>query len=238
MSLHHRMYPERVLEYHEKGKISDELLRSFYASLPNLDMAIKEVEQVSKIDYPPLIIDPTLNIVQYPASTFSSTVIYASTKVNRIGEVFQLCVEMSLPFLQYAKPDTLRACVAHEFLHYIYSTIALDSKSFMNLSSERLDAPEIFIAFDETHSARSEEWLNSIELVELIKKIFNPIVDDKELETAIKENWMEKGLPIRYLTGDESMISIPILEATKIPLDLKILQLSRDKKGFKGSAIP
>ncbi len=99
-----------------------------------------------------------------------------------------------------------------------------------SLSSERLDAPEVFIAFDETHSVVPEEWLMSTKLVDLIKKTFKPIIEDKELETAIKENWIEKGLPVRYQTGDESKISVPILEATKIPLDVKVLQLARDRR--------
>jgi hypothetical protein len=225
-----RLYPERVLEYHEKGKISDELLRSFYERLPILEAAVRDVEHASKLEYPPIIIDPTLTIVRYPASTFSSTIIYASTKVNRISEIYRLCVAVSLPFLLYARTDTLRACVAHEFLHYIYSTIVLDSKSFMSLSSERLDAPEAYIAFDETHSVVPEEWLAGAELADLIKKTFKPIIEDRELETAIKENWIERGLPIRYQTGDESKISVPILEAAKIPLDVNVLQLARNKK--------
>ena len=61
-------------------------------------------------------------------------------------------------------------------------------------------------------------------------KTFKPIIEDRELETAIKENWIERGLPIRYQTGDESKISVPILEAAKIPLDVNVLQLARNKK--------
>ena len=215
-----------VLEYHEKGKLNDEMLRSFYESLPGLEKAVKEVEQVSKIQYPPIVFDPTLNVVRFPAATFSSAVIYASTRVNMIGETYHLCVTVSLPFLLYSKPDTLRACLAHEFLHYVYLTIALESRSFMNLSSQRLDSPEVYIAFDETHVVKPEEWLNDSVLVDLVKNTFTPIISDKDLETAIRERWMDKGLPVKFITGDDSRVNIPILQVSKIPLDLRILQMA------------
>lgn len=141
MSRQRKLYLENVNEAHEKGRIGDEVLKSFYEKLPNLERAVTAVEDASGLSYPLIVFDPSLTLIKYPSSTFSGTVIYASTQVRKLNGAYQLCVEISLPFLLYAKEGTLKACVAHEFLHYVFTTIALGNKAFTVLSGERLDTP-------------------------------------------------------------------------------------------------
>jgi hypothetical protein len=97
----------------------------------------------------------------------------------------------------------------------------------MVLSGERLDSPEIHIAFDDTHIVAPEKWLNDKELVDLIKATFKPVISDKELEMLIKSRWIDKSMPIKQISGGESKIRIPILEVPKIPLDRNIIQRSK-----------
>jgi hypothetical protein len=230
MSRQRKLYLENVNEAHEKGRIGDEVLKSFYEKLPNLERAVTAVEDASGLSYPLIVFDPSLTLIKYPSSTFSGTVIYASTQVRKLNGAYQLCVEISLPFLLYAKEGTLKACVAHEFLHYVFTTIALGNKAFTVLSGERLDTPEVHVAFDDTHIVAPEEWLNNNELVDLIKATFNPVISDKELEAEIKSNWIDKSLPVRQMSGEESKTSIPMLEVPKIPLDGNIIERSKIKK--------
>lgn len=230
MSRQHKMYLENINEAHKRGRISDEVLKSFYEKLPNLEEAITVVEDASGLNYPLIVFDPSLILIKYPSSTFSGTVIYASTQIRKLNDTYQLCVEISLPFLLYVKESTLKACVAHEFLHYVFTTIALSNKTFMALSGERLDTPEIHVAFDDTHIVAPEKWLNNKELVDLIKATFKPVIADKELEMKIKSNWIDKSMPIRQMSGGESKTSIPILEVPKIPLDGNIIQRSKIKR--------
>jgi hypothetical protein len=224
------MYLENINEAHERGRISDEVLKSFYEKLPSLEKAITAVEDASGLSYPLIVFDPSLILIEYPSSTFSGTVIYASTQIRKLNDTYQLCVEISLPFLLYVKESTLKACVAHEFLHYVFTTIALSNKAFMVLSGERLDTPEVHVAFDDTHIVAPEEWLDNKELVDLIKATFKPVIADKELEMKIKSNWVDKSMPVRQMSGGESKTSIPILEVPKIPLDGNIIQRSKIKK--------
>jgi len=230
MSRQRRLYLENVNEAHEKGRIGDEVLKSFYEKLPNLERAVTAVEDASGLAYPTIVFDPSLSIIKYPSATFSSTVIYASTQIRKLDGSYQLCVNVSLPFLLYAKESTLKACIAHEFLHYVFITIALSNKAFAVLSGERLDTPEVHMAFDDAHIAAPEEWLKSKELVDLIKATFNPVIADKELEADIKSNWIDRSLPVRQISGEESKTSIPILEVPKIPLDGNIIQRSKVKR--------
>jgi hypothetical protein len=229
MSQQRKLYLEWVNEYHEKGRISNGVLKSFYEKLPSLEKAAIAVEDASGLSYPIIVFDPSLTLINYPSSTFSETVIYASTQIRKLNGTYQLCVVISLPFLLYAKESTLMACIAHELLHYVFITIALSNKAFAVLSGERLDSPEVHMAFDDTHIVAPEEWLNSKELVDLIKATFNPIVVDKELEAEIKSNWIDKSLPVRQMSGEESKTSIPIIEVAKIPLDIYILQKNKLK---------
>jgi hypothetical protein len=43
MPRQHKMYLENINEAHERGRISDEVLKSFYEKLPSLEKAITEI---------------------------------------------------------------------------------------------------------------------------------------------------------------------------------------------------
>ena len=232
MSTQRRLDFEKIKDYHEKGLISDETLRDFYDKLPLLERCVSAIERASGLSYPVIVFDPSLNLIKYPAATVSRTVIYASTKMHKLDGTFQLCVEISLPFLLYAKEDTLKACIAHEFLHYIFNTIALSIKAFATLSGERLDSREVHIAYDDTHTVSPEEWLDDPDLVRLVKEKFKPAIADEELETGIKTRWIERGMPIKIVSVEESRQSIPILEVSKIPLDVQIINMNKAKRFF------
>jgi hypothetical protein len=222
------LYIERINESHEKGRISDEILKSFYDRLPLLDRAVTAVEDASGLPYPMIVFDPSLMLLKYPSS-FSETVIYASTGIEKVNGTYQLYVQVSLPFLLYAGEDTLKACLAHEFLHYVFITITLSKKAFSTLSGERLDSPEVHMAYDDTHIVAPEEWLTDAVLVNLIKANFKPVISDKALEADIKSKWIDAQLPVRQISAEESSLSIPILEVSKIPLDESIIRLSKAK---------
>jgi hypothetical protein len=232
MSRQRKLFLEKVNEFHEKGKLPDEVLKEFYSKLPVLERAVTAVEDASKLSYPTIVFDPSLSIIKYPNSTFSRTVIYASTRIQKLNGSYQLYVEISLPFLLYAKEGALKACVAHEFLHYIFNTIALNIKAFATLSGERLDSREVHIAYDDTHIVEPEDWLNDRELVDLIKSKFNPVILDEQLERDLKAKWMDQNLPVREIPVEESRQAIPILEITKIPLDENIIRMNKTKRFF------
>ncbi len=218
------LHLEKVNEYHLNGKISDDILKSAYERLPILEKAIGEVEKAAGIGYPLIFVEPTLKIISYPAVDFANTVIYASTNIRQFGESYRLCVDISLPFLLYASEEIMRACVAHEFLHYIFITISIGNKHLMNLSSEDVDAPETHIIFDEAHTVKADEWLDNEELRGLIQKIFSPVIKEQNLENAIKEKWIKPRLPLIQISASENKVRIPLIELDKIPLDTKILQ--------------
>lgn len=224
-----RFHTEMVHEYHKKGKIDDATLKKFYEKLPILEKAIREVEDASKLSYPTIIFDPVLSILRYNAST-SGTVIYASTRIHRLDGAYQLCVSISLPFLLYSNEGVLKACLVHELLHYIYTTIVLSRKSFMSLTSQRLDAPEVFLAFDETHTVDPNEWIHDPGMIDLMNKVFRPMIEDNDLISEVKEYWIGKGLPVRYITSDESKVRVPVTEVSKIALDQEIIARAKNKR--------
>ena len=228
MPTERELYFDRVNEAHEKGKIGDDVLRSFFERLPTLERSISSVERAFGLDYPPISFNPNLVVVKYPDG-FSQTVIYASTQIQRLNDKFRLCVEVTLPFLLFAKEDLLRACLAHEFLHYIFITLTLSNRSLEGLSSGKPITPDLQLALDETHTVKAEEWIKDNELLSLIKKYFTPMVSDQELEEDIRENWIKRMLPIKEMSVDDSMLRIPVLELDKIPLDKKIIEMSKVK---------
>lgn len=232
MSKQRNLFLDRVIEFHQKGLLPDQIMKSFYERLSMLERGVLSVERASGIDYPAIYFEPTLSVIKYPSATFSRAVIYASTKIKKLNGTYVLCVEMSLPFLLYSSDDILRACMGHEFLHYVFNTIAIAGKAFATLRGERLDSPEVHIAYDDTHIVEPEEWLEEQELINLIKKNINPVIADRDLETRIKEKWIDAGLPVAQMTVEASRFSIPILEISKIPLDEKIIKKGQTKRFF------
>lgn len=214
---------EKVNEYHLNGKISDEMLKSAYGRLLVLERAITDVEKASGIGYPPVFIEPVLKKVSYPTQDISYTVIYASWNLRDLEGGIKLCVDISLPFLLYAPDEVLRACVAHEFLHYIFITIAIHNKQFDKLLAEDNNDRETHIIFDETQTVSADEWLCNEELKGLVKKVFSPLIKEQKLEDAI-ERWDKSGLPSMIISAGENRVHIPILQYDKIPLDSTILQ--------------
>ncbi|MBC7112531.1 MAG: hypothetical protein H5T34_00675 [Candidatus Methanomethyliales bacterium] len=228
MPIERELYFDRVNEAHEKGKIGDDVLRRFFERLPTLERSVSSVERAFGLDYPPISFNPNLVILKYP-NGFSQTVIYASTQIQKLNDKFRLCVEVTLPFLLFAKEDLLRACLAHEFLHYIFITLTLGNRSLEGLSSGKPITPDLQLVLDEAHTVKAEEWISDNELLSIIKKYFTPIISDPELEENIRENWIKRMLPIKEISVDDSMLRIPVLELDKIPLDKKIIELSKVK---------
>ncbi|MDI9608676.1 MAG: hypothetical protein QFX34_00170 [Candidatus Verstraetearchaeota archaeon] len=224
MSLERRINFDKVYEYGEKGIIGKEEFTSFFERMPLLEKALRETEEASGLQYPPVLFEPALTIIRYPSSTFSGAVIYASCKLMEYKGELQPCVVFSVPFVILSSEDVLRACAVHEFLHYIYITKVLSKGNYMDLAGERLDSIEVHQAYDETHTVPPGEWIRNAELVELVKKIFNPNIDDPDLEAAIREKWIEKGLPVKYTTAEEAKLKIPIEEIQRVRLDMKVLQ--------------
>lgn len=224
MSLARRISFDKVYEYAEKGALGKEVFTSFFERVPMLEKALRETEEASGIGYPPVLFDPSLTIIRYPASDFAGAVIYATTRIMDYDGVPQPCVVFSVPFVVFAKEETLRAAAAHEFLHYVYITKMLYRGEYMELAGERLDAIEVHLAYDETHTVPPEEWLRKEELVSLVKSAINPTVSDADLERALKEEWIDRGLPVRYATSGEAKVRIPVTEVPRIRLDENVIK--------------
>lgn len=218
-----RYYLQKIIESHEIGLISDDIFKEFFNILPKIDNIINEIEKIFDLKFPPIIIDPNLIIIKYPSS-FTKTVVYALTKIQKLNSEYRLCIEISLPFILFAKEDLLKACLIHEFLHYIYATITIGKKDIEKLSSQKPISPEVLIGFDDVYMVKPEDWIKNSEIINLLKKYFNPIIKDSDLEEKINENWIKKSLPIKEIKSENLQIRIPILEVDKILLDNKILE--------------
>jgi len=224
MSLERRINFDKVYEYGEKGIIGKEVFTSFFERIPLLEKALRETEEASGLQYPPVFFEPALTIIRYPSSTFSGAVIYAACKLMEYMGELMPCVVFSVPFVILSREDVLRACAAHEFLHYIYITKALSKGNYMDLAGERLDSVEVHQAYDDTHTVPPDEWIRNSELVGLVKRVFSPNINDPELEAAIREKWIDKGLPVKYTTAEEAKLKIPLAEIQRVRLDTKVLQ--------------
>lgn len=218
-----RYYLQKIIKSHEMGLINEDVLREFFNKLPIIDSIVNEIEKIFDLKYPPVIIDPSLMIMRHPSS-FTTTVIYALTKIQKLNDEYRICIEISLPFLLFAREDLIKACLVHEFLHYIFATITIGRKDFEKLSSQKPISLEVLIGFDDAYMVKPEDWIRDCEVINLLKKYFNPIIKDSDLEEKINENWIKRSLPIKEIRAEDIQIRIPVLDIDKILLDNKILE--------------
>jgi len=222
---------KQLLKAVEQGLLPFELVKSVESRLPLLSKAIERVEKASSLQYPPVEISPILKVLHFPSVEFMASAVYAYLDLlERSTGEYQLAVVFSAPLVLYAKEETLAACAAHEFLHYVYFTLKLYEAKYFDLSIQSVVAPEVYEAFDDQSLVNPIEWLQGDqELIQLLQEVFNGSIHDNALEEATTTQWIEQGLPVLNIAADEHKLRVPISALESIQLDQKVLEYAKSK---------
>jgi hypothetical protein len=213
------------------GKLPSSLLDKIKRRMKYLNESIAKIESASGLKYPSYYIDPILPLSSSQVEKGQIGVIYARTIPVEGVLGLEILIQISAPLVAFGLKTTIRAVLAHEFLHYIefmrrFSKLDIVSDSistslFESLYSdyERLFEPNLIF--------------NDKRLVNLVKKKFSNGLEDKRLNEKTLKEWIERGLPTVNLSPNDNIIRLPVSSILKMKIDPTLkLRLKELEKRF------
>jgi hypothetical protein len=194
-----------------------------------VEEGVARIELASGLKYPPYYIEPVLPSSSSPVEIGQIGVLYARTIPVEGILGLEILVQLSAPLIAFGLKTTIRAVLAHEFLHYI-EFVRRFSK--LDIVSDSLST-SLFEALYSDHDRLFEPKLifNDSRLVKLVNEKFSNGLDDKALHEMTLKEWIEKGLPTLNLSPNSNVIRLPVSSILKMkidpPLKLKLKELER-----------
>lgn len=224
------MDPLIKLEEAERlGKLPPSLIDKIKKRMKYLDESIAKIESASGLKYPSYYIDPILPLSSSQVEKGQIGVLYARTIPVESISGLEILVQISAPLIAFGLKTTIRAVLAHEFLHYIsfmrsFSKLEIVSDSISNSLFESL-----YSDYDKLFEPKL--IFNDKRLVSLVKKKFSNGLEDKRLNEMTLKEWIEKGLPTINLSPNDNVIRLPVLSILKMKIDpalkLRLKELER-----------
>ncbi len=215
----------------EKKLIDEGILKVISKRMKLIDEGILKIKEITDIDYPQFFVDPTLTIATSSIEYEQFSILYARTipfctNKNKI----QIIIQLSAPLVMYGLKGTIKAVLAHEFLHYldilkkiINFEIYSDSTCNTLFENQFTDDERLFNPFKVFRKDRY--------LLKTINKKFKNGFNDEKLNQKTIHFWIEKKLPIEKLLIENNYTKLPstAIVNTEISDSIKerILRLSQ-----------
>ncbi|MEM3382757.1 MAG: hypothetical protein QXL52_02885 [Nitrososphaerales archaeon] len=218
------------LEEAEKlGKLPSSIINKIKKRMKYLDESIAKIESASGLKYPSYYIDPVLLLSSSEVEKGQIGVLYARTIPIEGISGLEILIQISVPLIAFGLKTTIRAVLAHEFLHYI---ALVRSFSKLDIVSDSLST-SLFESLYSDYEKIFEPKLifNDKSLVSLVKKKFSNGLEDKRLNEKTLKEWIEKGLPTINISPSDNVIRLPISSILRMKIDpilkLKLKELER-----------
>ncbi|MCP8307988.1 MAG: hypothetical protein H3Z52_04955 [archaeon] len=219
----------KLEEAERSGKLPSSILNKIRKKMKYVEDGIAKIELASGLKYPPYYIEPTLPLSSSQVETGQIGVLYARTIPVEGILGLEILVQLSAPLIAFGLKTTIRAVLAHEFLHYI-ELVRHFSK--LDIVSDSLST-SLFEALYSDYERLFEPKLifNNNRLVNLVNKKFSNGLNDKGLHERTLKEWIEKGLPTVTLSPNNNVIRLPVSSILKMKIDsllkLKLEELER-----------
>ncbi|MEM3437878.1 MAG: hypothetical protein QXP55_05050 [Nitrososphaerales archaeon] len=224
------MNPLIKLEEAERlGKLPLSLIDKIKKRMKYVDESIAKIERASGLRYPSYYIDPILLLSSSEVEKGQIGVLYARTILVEGISGLEILIQISAPLIAFGLKTTIRAVLAHEFLHYI---AFMRSFSKLDIVSDSLST-SLFESLYSDYGRLFEPKLifNDKYLVSLVKKKFSNGLEDKRLNERTLKEWIEKGLPTINLSPSDNVIRLSISSILRMKIDpilkLKLRELER-----------
>lgn len=224
------MNPLLKLEEAERsGKLPSSILKKIKKRMNYAEEGIAKIELASGLKYPSYYIEPILPLSSSRVEIGRIGVLYARTIPLEGVSGLEILVQLSAPLIVFGLKTTIRAVLAHEFLHYIEF---MRRFSKLDIVSDTLST-SLFEALYSDHERLFEPKLifNDNKLVNLVNKKFSNGLDDKKLHEKTLKEWIEKGLPTVTLSPSDNVIRLPVSSILKMKIDptlkMKLQELER-----------
>jgi len=219
----------KLEEAERSGKLPSSILNKIKKRMKYAEEGIAKIELASGLKYPSYYIEPILPLSSSQVEIGQIGVLYARTIPLEGVSGLEILVQISAPLIAFGLKTTIRAVLAHEFLHYIEF---MRRFSKLDIVSDTLST-SLFEALYSDHERLFEPKLifNDNKLVNLVNKKFSNGLDDKKLHEKTLKEWIEKGLPTVTLSPNDNVIRLPVSSILKMKIDpllkMKLQELER-----------
>lgn len=168
--------------------------------------AVERVEKASGLTYPPYYVEPTLPLARGGGEYGETGVLFARVVPTTATGVLAVLVQFTAALVAFGTKGTVEAVAAHEFTHYV-DLVRRFSRGAA-LSDEM--ATTLFEASfaDSERTVPPRLLFSEKALVGLITRKFKPNLTDLALNKKVGDNWIAKGLPVRWVRPDENKVSL------------------------------
>jgi len=196
----------KVKEASNNKLIPKSLSNTIEKKMKNVKDGINQVEKASGLKYPPYYIEPQLFVAEDQQEFSDIGVLYARTVPIEFSSKLEIWIQISAPLIAFGVKTTVRAVLAHEFLHYVEL-----SRRFMEFD---ISSNEMHTSLLEA-SHRDQESLipparifSDKKLIKLVnKKLPNGLIDEK-LQNNTAKKWLDKNLPHVNISTQENAVNI------------------------------
>lgn len=219
----------KLEEAERSGKVPLSITNKIKKRMKYTEEGIADIELASGLKYPPYYIEPILPLSSSQVEIGQIGVLYARTIPLEGITGLEILVQLSAALIAFGLKTTIRAVLAHEFLHYIEF---LRRFSKLDIVSDTLST-SLFEALYSDHERLFEPKLifSNSKIVNLVNKKFTNGLDDKKLHEKTLKEWIEKGLPTANLSANDNVIRLPVSSILKMKIDptlkMKLQELER-----------
>ena len=109
----------KIKEANQNKLIPKSLNNTIEKKMKHITEGIKHVEKASGLKYPPYYIEPHLFVAEDQQEFSDIGVLYARTVPIEFLSKLEIWIQISAPLIAFGVKTTVRAVLAHEFLHYV-----------------------------------------------------------------------------------------------------------------------
>ena len=222
----------KVEEAERTGKLPLSIIKKIKNRIKFVEDGISKIESISGLNYPSYYIEPILSLSSSQIEAYQIGVLYARTIPIETFSGLQILVQISAPLVIFGLKTTIRAVLAHEFLHYIELVrrfkkidIVSDSLSTSLFESLYSDNEKLF---------KPKLIFKDRRLVKLINEKFTNGLNDKKLHDKTLREWIEKGLPTTNISPNSNIIRVPVKLIVNMEID-PLLKLKLEELERKGN---
>ena len=223
----------KVEEAEKSRKLPSSIIKKIKKRIKYVEDGISKIESASGLKYPSYYVEPILPLSSSHIEAYQIGVLYARIMPIETFTGLEILVQISAPLVVFGLKTTIRAVLAHEFLHYIELLRRFNN---LDIVSDSLST-SLFESLYSDYGKLFEPKLifKDRKLIKLLDEKFLNGPHDEKLHAKTLKKWIEKGLPTINLSPDSNIIRVPVSLILNMKIDplLKLKLEELERKGYE-----
>jgi len=208
----------------ESTQLDARTKRSIAAKLRNVLTSVKQIEELTGLEYPPYYVEPVLTVVETQDNIGGLGVLYARTIPVETNGIVQIVIQLSAPLVLFATKAGIKIVLAHEFLHYVELVKNFSKTDIFSQSSANSIYEEKYSDYSRAEDPSTVFGKNKKLIRDLSVKTSAGYADVK-LDEKCKVKWLEKGKPTVKMPIGKNQVKISVDSIIRTRFDERIKKL-------------